>query len=186
MSTRIKGQARIAFPVLFTPEPFEPGSEPRWCADFLIPKGSDLEKAIEKAVKDEAAATWGKGWEKALEGMRNNNNKCAWRDGDLSKYESNEGHMIISTKRRLKDGPPAVINRDRSALAEKDGVIYAGAVVNFNIDVWAQKGQYQGIRATLNGVQFVKDGDSFGGAARIAADNFDDLGVDTEEADDLA
>ncbi len=54
---------------------------------------------------------------------------------------------------------------DKTALTEADGRIYAGCYVNFNVDIWAQDGQYTGIRCSLNGVQFVKDGDAFGGAA---------------------
>lgn len=187
MSTRIKGQARIAFPKLFEAEAFPGTSNKKYGAAFLIPKGSDLEKQIEKAIEAEAQAKYGKVWQKTLASVKGNNNKCCWQDGDLSKYESNEGHMILSAGRQEKDGRPTVLDRDKKALEEADGRIYAGCYVNFNVDIWAQDGQYTGIRCSLNGVQFVKDGDAFGGAARVSDDEFEDLGVDeTEEADDLA
>ncbi len=54
MSTRIKGQARIAFPKLFEAEAFPGTQTKRYGASFLILKGSDLEKAIEKAIETEA------------------------------------------------------------------------------------------------------------------------------------
>lgn len=186
MSTRIKGQARIRFPRLFKAEPYEAGGKPRYGAGFLIPKGGDLEKAVEQAVKAEAQAKWGKTWEKTLASVRGNSNKFCWLDGDNSKYESDEGHMILTANRAEKDGRPVVIDRDKSALEEADGRIYAGCYVNFNVDIWAQDGQHAGIRCSLNGVQYDKDGDAFGGAARVSEDEFENLGVDSETEDDLA
>lgn len=186
MSTRIKGQARIAFPKLFEAEAFPGTQNKRYNAAFLIPKGGELEKAIEAAIKSEAQAKWGKVWEKTLASVRGSSNKCAWQDGDLSKYESNEGHMVLAANRQEKDGKPTVLDRDKTPLTEADGRIYAGCYVNFNVDIWAQDGQYTGIRCSLNGVQFVKDGDAFGGAARVSDDEFEDLGVDAEEDDALA
>jgi hypothetical protein len=185
MSTRVHlKNVRIAFPKLFKAEPFEAGGEPRFTASFLIPKGSELEKAVEAAIVAEAQAKFGKTWEKSLMAIRPVPNKCAWQDGDLSKYESNEGHMILNAVRKEKDGRPLLLDRDKTPLTKDDGRIYAGCYVNASVDVWAQTGQYSGIRCSLNGVQFVKDGDAFGGAARVSDDEFEDLGVD-EEADAL-
>ena len=51
------------------------------------------------------------------------------------------------------------------------------------VDFWAQDNQFgKRVNATLTGVQFVRDGDSFGGARVAAADDFDVL--DDAEPDD--
>lgn len=188
MSTRIAlNNVRLSFPKLFEAEPFEAGGKPRYSAAFLVPKGSDLEKKIEQAIKAEAQAKWGKTWEKTLASVRGASNKCSWQDGDLSKYESDEGHWRLSAIRQESDGRPAVLDRDKTPLTAADGRIYAGCFVNAIVEVWAQSGQYTGIRCSLLGVQFVKDGDAFGGAARVTSDEFEDLGVDkTTEEEDLA
>jgi hypothetical protein len=52
------------------------------------------------------------------------------------------------------------------------------------VELWAQDNQYgKRINASLGGVQFAKDGESFGGGGNVVeADDFDDLSVN---ADDL-
>jgi hypothetical protein len=71
-------------------------------------------------------------------------------------------------------------------LSAEDGKIYSGAWVNGIVEIWAQSNSYgNAIRATLVTVQFVKDGDSFGGAAPASAEGLDDLGADFDDEDDL-
>jgi len=50
------------------------------------------------------------------------------------------------------------------------------------VDLWAQDNQYgKGIHAKLLGVQFMKDGDAFSAGAVIADDDFEDLGIDSDD-----
>ena len=65
-------------------------------------------------------------------------------------------------------------------LSEEDGIPYGGCYVNADIDIWAQSGEYKGVRAGLAGVQFVRDGERFGGGVVTAPDGFDEL---PDEAD---
>ncbi len=182
MATKIKlAGVRIRFPKLFEAEQFDGQGDYRFSADFLIEKGSALEKQIEAAVQEEAAATWGKGSDKTLANLRDNNQKCAWQDGDKTKYDSDDGNMLLCAKRKEKDGRPLVFDRDKTPLVKDTGRIYSGAYVNATVEVWAQKGQYQGIRCTLLGVQFYKDGDNFGGASKGKEDDFEELGVEDGE-----
>jgi len=92
--------------------------------------------------------------------------------------------MLLCAKRKESDGRPLVLNNDKSPLVKDDGRIYSGAYVNATVEVWAQAGQYTGMRCTLLGVQFNRDGDSFGGAGKASDDDFEDLGTGAE-ADEL-
>jgi hypothetical protein len=75
--------------------------------------------------------------------------------------------------------PPTVVDAARQALTERSGKPYAGCYVNASIELWAQDNAYgKRINATLRGVQFVRDGDSFGAGSRAAApDEFDEIEV---------
>jgi hypothetical protein len=79
---------------------------------------------------------------------------------------------------------PTVINRDRTPLTAADGVIYSGCHGNVQVEVWAQDNSYgKRINAQLLGVQFTRDGDSFGGGTQPAKpDDFADLSADNVEA----
>lgn len=186
MTTEVKlANVRLSFPKLFDAEAF-PGTEAkRYGAAFLIEKDSANDKAIQAAIEAEAKAKYGKTWEKTLKSIEGNTNKFCYRDGDLGKYDVEEGHMVLSSNRKESDGRPLVIDRDKTPLQSKDGKPYAGCYVNAKVQIWAQDGQYTGMRCTLMGVQFVKDGDSFGGAGKANADEFDDLGAEEDGEDAL-
>lgn len=185
MTVKIKLQnVRLSFPRLFTAEAFPGTEQKRYGASFLIEKGSTADKEIAAAIEAESKAKFGKTWQKTLTSIQGNTNKFCYRDGDNGKYEAEEGHMVINANRKEQDGRPLVVDRDRTPLVEKDGKPYAGCYVNATIEVWAQDGQYTGMRCTLLGVQFNRDGDSFGGAGKANDDDFEDLGQG-EETDEL-
>ena len=98
--------------------------------------------------------------------------KLALKDGDDSGRDEMIGKMTIkaSTKKR-----PVVIDRDKTPLVEDDGKPYAGCYVNAIIRLWAQDNSYgKRINASLEGVQFHKDGEPFG-AGGVSVDEFDDF-----------
>lgn len=181
MGIKLKLQTRARFPKIFEAEQYEGKGDFRFSCDFLVEKGSDMEKEIEAAIEAEAQAQWGKDWKKMLAGMRGNNQKCAWSDGDNTKYDSDDGHMILAAKRKERDGRPLVYDRDKTPLTKDTGRIYSGCYVNTSVEIWAQKGTHAGIRCTLLGVQFFKDGDNFGGASKGKETDFEELGVDEGE-----
>jgi len=80
-----------------------------------------------------------------------------------------------NTKRR-----PVVINRDKTPIVEDDDILYAGCWVNASIEVYGMENQYgKRVGCQLNGIQFLKDGDSFG-AGGNAMDDFDSLDAESE------
>ena len=80
---------------------------------------------------------------------------------------------------------PTVLDRDKTPLTENDGKPYAGCYVNAVVDIYAQKGDFPGIRASVSGVQFHSDGEAFGGGRPASADEFDDV-TEGADADDFS
>lgn len=170
--------ARLSFPDLFEPRPFKPGDTPKYKATFLVPKGSQQEKAIEEAILAVAKEKWPKDHLKVLNSIRGNANKFCFQDGDNKSHDGYEGMMAFSANNKAR---PGVFDRDKSPLTKDDGRPYAGCYVNGVVEIFAYDNSGNGISASLSGVQFVKDGPAFSGGRPATADDFDDLGVDDEE-----
>ncbi len=173
-------KVRLSFPGLFEATAFKPGDEPKFKATFLIPKGSAQIKEIEAAIKQVLTEKCGKKADSVLNSIRGNPNKFCLQDGDHKEYDGYEGMMALTAKSTAR---PLVIDRDKTPLSAADGKPYAGCYVNATLELFAYDSSGIGVSASLKGVQFVKDGDAFGGGAPASPDDFDDLGV--EEENDL-
>lgn len=175
---------RLAFPNLFTPQSVN-GSDPKFNCVFLIDKKDKSQiTAIESAMKDAAVTKWGEKGEATLAKLKKEGRVCL-KDGDGVEYDGYEGCMSMSASR---DSRPMVLDRDKSPLTSADGRPYAGCYINGSVEIWAQDNKFgKRINAQLRGVQFFKDGDSFGGGTPPSEEEFDDLadGSDAEE-DDMA
>lgn len=177
--------ARLAFPVLFKPEQFNGTGEPAYSASLLLPMGHPAIKAVEEGIEKIGQEKWGKGWAAVKKTAEKKDLNCL-HDGDTkAKYAGFEGNMYIST-RAPEDKRPTVVDRNRTPLTSADGKIYGGCYVNAIIVLWAQDNQFgQRVNAQITGVQFYKDGDSFGGGAMAASeDEFADI-AEGADADDL-
>lgn len=168
--------ARLAFPSLFTKDSkFE-----KYGAQLLIQPDSKSVDAVEKAIEEAAKQKWAAKAESNLKAIRAGNKICMY-DGDVkADYAGFEGMTVVSATSNRR---PTVVGRDKAPLTEEDGIVYAGCYVNAVVDVWAQDNEWgKRINATLVAVQFVKDGESFGGGAQFSDDDFDDLSEEDEEA----
>ena len=87
-----------------------------------------------------------------------------------------EGSMAIKGGSNRR---PTVIDRDKSPLVEDDNKLYAGCYVNCVLELWFQDNSYgKRINCNLLGVQFAKDGESFGAGPVDASDDFADISDD--------
>jgi len=130
-------------------------------------------------------------------------NQVCVRDGDEEDYEGYAGHYYISASNKKQ---PQLITKFKDGKGEwlpaKKGKLYSGCVVNMLVRLWAQDSTEYGKRlnASVEAVQFVKDGPAFGGGgpvdtrekfAEIEADEGDDMYdpdgeyTDDEEIDSL-
>lgn len=200
---------RLSFPDLFKAVEFKTGDgKPRFNASFLVDPGSPNDKAIQAAIAAEALEAFGAKGPKIVEGMKGNANKYCYLDGDTKPYDGYEGKMCLTS--HAKTAPGVFTNRTHNGkvcyLNEqgttfqldqfgklqpvdvdfKVTVPYAGCMVNATVEIWGQKGENQGMRCSVTGVQFADDGEAFSGGSAASPDEFDDLGDGADAADDMS
>lgn len=188
MSIKVKiNNVRLSYEHIFTPSAFDDSQDAKYSATVIIPKDHPGLPALKQAFLEAGHekfpnAFTGKGWAKG--------HTCALKDADK---ETNQDGEILAERNPEYAGcyilkldstrRPVVIDRSKAALTEADGVIYSGCYVNI---VGAVAGYEfgkvkKGVKAYLNGVQFVRDGERFGADALSEFDNLDG----DEDDDDL-
>jgi hypothetical protein len=173
---------RLAFPVLFEARTVNGEGKPAFSASFLLDPADPQVKALNQAIEQVAKDKWGAKAGDILKQMRAQD-KVALHDGDLkANYAGFPGNLYVSARSATR---PLVIDKDKSPLTEQDGKPYAGCFVNASIELWPQDNNYgKRVNASLRGVQFFRDGDSFAGGGAASEDEFDDISSGAT-ADDL-
>jgi hypothetical protein len=104
-------------------------------------------------------------------------NQKSVRDGNKKKDKAGEvrdgyaGNQFVSAKNATR---PTTLNAQAKPVIEADGVLYGGCYVNARIGLYCNTDpKRKGVFASLGGVQFRKDGDSFGGSRIAAASEFE-------------
>jgi len=167
---------RLSFAQLFEAKTVNGEGKPAFSASFLINPNDPQIAAVNAAIEAVAKDKWGAKAEATLKIMRSADKTCL-HSGDLkANYDGFEGMMYISSRNALR---PLVIDVDKTPLVAEDGKPYSGCFVNASVELWAQDNNYgKRVNATLMGVQFFKDGESFSGGGVADADDFDDLSAD--------
>lgn len=169
--------ARLAFPQLDEPKQFQGQGKPRYDATPLIPKeDTKTIEAIEAAIRAAAAAKWGENKaDAAVKGLKASG-KVAFQDGDAkADWDGFTDHMYIGAHAQ-KNAPPTLLDGARNVLPRDTSVIYAGCYCAFSLEFWAQDNEFgKRINCTVRGVQFYKDGDSFGAGAPASEDEFEEI-----------
>lgn len=175
---------RVAFPALFEAKAVGTEGEPRFSAAFVIEPASSNAKSLAAAVSAVAKEKWGVKADAILKELHSKGRVC-YREEPLSKdgevYDGFEGMYSLNTSNKAR---PLVLDRDKTPLTAADGRPYGGCYVNASLELWAQDNSFgKRINCTLKGVQFVRDGDAFGGGAPASPEDFEDLGVEEETVD---
>lgn len=158
--------------------------EARFSALFIIDPSTQkkLVKEVNAAIDEAAEEKWTTRAPKILKALRKQDKLCL-HDGDTKEeYDGFEDMLYVSAASKTA---PLILDRDRSPLSERSGRPYSGCYVNAIIDIWAQDSSEYGkrINAGLKGIQFLKDGEPFGGGKPADADDFDDLGLEDDDDD---
>lgn len=159
---------RLSFPHLWKPKAFEEGQTPKYQATFLLDPSNKEHAALISQVKEAAKALTTKHWGEKPAGLK----LCfglADNDEKKAKYNGYPGMWYIAAS---NEDRPQVYNRRLAPVAETDKQApYAGCYVNTNITLWTQDNKFaKAIRCNLRIVQFVDDGESFGGAPVVRAE----------------
>lgn len=185
---------RCSFLVLGEPEQYQGAGPFRWSATALIPYDSPQVEAVRAALKTVAREKWEKKGDSIYENCIADPKACCMIDGKRKDYDGYAGHWALTAHRHKDKGRPLVFDRDKSPIYKpndelyegKAGRLYSGMFVNMQVEFWAQDNKNgKGLRATLMGIQAVRDGDAFGGGTVPQADDFGEI-AEGADADDLA
>jgi len=163
MSKMMLKNVRLSFPSVFKKASFD-GNEGKFEATFLVDKAdtktkSMLDEAIAAAIAEAK--------------VKVPSDKRCLKDGDDSDYDGYSDHFSFKAASSKR---PTVIDRDKTPIVEEDETIYPGCYVNAIVDIWIQNNKFgKRVNANLYGVQFVKDGETFGLGATDVSEDFDDL-----------
>lgn len=180
---------RLAFPALFRPQSFGEGPS-RYSATFIIEPNSETAKQVRDAVATVAKDRWADKAQAVLRKLAEDDAVCYKTKPYMNKYgEVYAGFEDRHWLRASNSIKPLVVDRNpKIVLSEADHKVYAGCYVNAKVDIWAQDNQY-GLRvnASLLVVQFVRDGEPFGGGTLPSAEGLEDLsGLDDILGDEFA
>lgn len=143
-----------------------------WNCNFLVDKSDkDNIRVINSGMREAAKHKWGDNIPKIKA------DRLAFRDGDEETWDGYEGHMYISCNSYRQ---PDIYGRNpKLGKLTDDGTIYAGCYVNAIVTFWAQDDEEYGkrINCSLEGVQFVRDGEAFARSG-VSEDDFDQLDDD--------
>lgn len=180
---------RLAFPHLVDKREPMAGSDgkAKFEATLIITPGGDNARKVEEAIvavcKEKYGAEWKDHYAEFADdqkGLRKGNLK---RDKSDNIYDGFEGNLYVVAK---NENRPGVFSRSATPVVGGDeGFPYGGCYVNAEVDFWALKkqGVKKRVVVDLLGVQFSRDGDSFGaGSAPSKATAFANLSA----ADDSA
>jgi hypothetical protein len=149
--TMVTGICTLSFPHLKKPYAFE-GNDPKFQANFLFDPDSETAKKIVKLSKKLIARTW--------PGKKPGKVTSAIRDGNEKDFEGFEGKSYIVAK-SPEDSRPVLLNEERDE--EMDiSRFYPGCQVKAAISLYINP-KFPRVCVSLNGVQFVRDGDRIGG-----------------------
>lgn len=186
----LKIKCRISYVNVHKPDSYQ-DDQPMFSLKGIIVPGSPEEKSLDKAILEVATAKWGAKAPGILAKIKDDKMKIFFikqeytaENGDVN--AGFDDMYYFTAKNAVK---PGVFDADRTPLTAADGKPYSGCWAVVKLDIYAQvhpKGG-NGVRATLLGVQFWKDGDAFAGGRAASADDFDDLSDSGEDDDnDLA
>lgn len=176
---------RLSFPDLRTrgrPPKDKPNEPGKYGCHGIFAKESPAHVALREAVIKVAQEKWGDNW-KNIVGSLPNDKKCL-RDGnfnlDAKGNKRPEYENMMYVKASNSNEVPLIAAKAKKAdgtwnlLPPSSGKPYGGCYVNLKVDVYASTKHGNAVHATLQAVQFVRDGDAFAGAP-ATADGFGDV-----------
>lgn len=142
---------RLSFPHIWTPQSVD-GGDPRFSANILLDPESKDAKLLQKEIRAII--------DEKFEGKLPASKVCL-RDGDEKSHDGYEGMLFVSASNKKR---PAIVDRDKTPLVEADNKPYAGCQVRAVITLWSQDNKFgKRVNAALEALQFVADGEPFGG-----------------------
>lgn len=188
--------ASLSYAALFEPKAYQGGeakpgdkNEPRYGVTLLLPKGdtaAELVKALHGVIRqqfgDKCTISEPSGGAKPtvrvdyVEGGKPARANLNWPLVDQGEVLSDgyvPGSLYVAAYSYDK---PAVVDAKRNPIADKQAV-YSGCYAFATVRPYWAKG-YKRLAVGLQGVQFLADGERFGGGAPAVEEQFDDVAAD--------
>lgn len=170
---------RLSFSSLFKPTASIANGPEKFRASFLIDPntvdGKNNLKALAEARKAVEAEKFGKPMEYKDPKrccIANGDDKISDKTGEP--YDGYEGMKVVSATNGKKF---PIVDADRTPLSAEDGKPYNGCYVNAVITLYGVKDKDKGgngLFAGIDAIQFLRDGEPFGGGGVSADDVFED------------
>ena len=169
---------RAAFLTVFVATAVNDGDKKSFSASFLMPPDHPDVAKLRAAITEVANAKWGDKAAEYLRGMIAGDKVCLHNGDTKSQYDGFPGNLFVSARSFRR---PLAIAQDKSQITEADGKLYSGCYVNAQIALWAMDNNWgKRVNAQLRGVQFLRDGDAFGGGAVANEDEFETVDDSTD------
>lgn len=165
------------------------GGKPRFTTNYLLdpkdPEGKKQIKAVKDRIDEIAMETFGKKLPRE---------RTCLRKDDEPQWDGYEDKWYISCARPEDQGPPAIVNKNLQPIPEGSAHPVSGDYGDLKIRLYPQE-EYKNINASLEVVQYVKEGEPFGGGGAASVEGMtaynssdDEDGLDDDddlEGDDL-
>lgn len=173
-------EVRLAFPKLYEAQPVGKGDGKYYSTACPIAPGSANDKLLNDAIAAVAKEKWRDKADAILATLKEKGDigykHKPLKDSEGQVYDGFEDMYSLNASLNETKGRPLVLDERKNQLTARDGKPYAGCWANLSVDVWAQdNANGKRMNVQLKGVQFVRDGDAFGGGAPASPDDFDEI-----------
>ncbi len=161
----LTGEFRASHPHVFKPTSVKPGGDLNYSIEMLFDKTITKLSDFQARVKAAIIAKWGEdqtAWPKPL--------SLPYRDGDKPYGKKKElkpehkGMWVVRASSKAEYSKPYVVGLDPDVALESENQFYPGcyarAALKAHAYTFADK---DGVKFVLDGVQFLRDGEAFGG-----------------------
>ena len=161
--------ARLGFPALLQPKSVQ-GGEAKYSANFILAPDAEEWKEMYEMVTAMAVAKWGDNAANILNMIKADKRLRCYGAGsekisqkDASIYDGFDGKVYISASNSDK---PILYGQDAQELpptANANQMFAGGNYVSGIVSFWLQDNAFgRGVRANLDGVQYISEGEKFG------------------------
>lgn len=186
---------RLSFDDLYEPTASVKDGKLQYRACILIDPNTDVGKRNIKKIENAIRLAELEKFKRSPVEYKSDDRRCFFDGEECKSQKTGEvysGYEGMKMLRALNQKRPAIVNRDaQTPIYAEDNVTYAGCYCNFFIRIYCVSGADKGgngCYASLETVQFVKDGEPFGGAPvdpKSVFKNLEQSGDSAEEEDPL-
>ena len=164
-------EARLGFPTVIVPKPQNDGP-PRYNCNFILDPTAVEWGEMGQIVQQLATDKWGDHAAAVINMIKQDKRLRCWGNGSekinqktMQVYEGFFGNVYISASSKV-DHPPKLYGQNAQELpptANKNQMFVGGNYGAGIISFWAQENEHgRAIRANLDGVQYIREGEKFG------------------------